>query len=96
MSTASMTSEMALSYFYSNNDGLAEEDVAARCKATGPNILSTTKPPAWWQQGRMRDYGRLRKLFRRVAQRDGIGSDNVFHPLDTAAIFARGTEHSAN
>ncbi|KAF8849484.1 magnesium-translocating P-type ATPase [Acephala macrosclerotiorum] len=44
-----MPIDTAITHLQSNEDGLSKEEVEARTKCVGPNILSTKKPPAWWQ-----------------------------------------------
>lgn len=38
-----------MSHLCSGLHGLTMQEAAARLKTTGPNILSTKKPPTWWQ-----------------------------------------------
>ena len=49
MGMASWNSLTALSYLQSDYQGLKQEEAAVRLKLTGHNVLSTTKPPTWWQ-----------------------------------------------
>ena len=44
-----MPIEAVVSHLHSGLDGLTTQEAAARLKTTGPNLLSTKKPPAWWQ-----------------------------------------------
>jgi Mg2+-importing ATPase len=46
---ASMSPDMAIDHLQASQDGLTQEEAVARLKMTGPNILSTKKPPTWWQ-----------------------------------------------
>lgn len=48
-SVASMTIEEAQLYMESGPNGLTENEAAARLHSFGANILSTKKPPTWWQ-----------------------------------------------
>jgi P-type Mg2+ transporter len=49
MAIASMTLETALSHLQSSCQGLSQEEAAIRLKLTEENLLSTHKPPTWWQ-----------------------------------------------
>ena len=44
-----MSSDAAIDHLQASQDGLTPEEAAARLKVAGPNILSTKKPPTWWQ-----------------------------------------------
>lgn len=44
-----MPPDIAMNHLQASQDGLTQEEAAARLKVTGPNILSTKKPPTWWQ-----------------------------------------------
>jgi Mg2+-importing ATPase len=46
---ASMPPDIAIDHLEAGYDGLTQEEVAVRLKAAGPNILSTNRPPTWWQ-----------------------------------------------
>lgn len=46
---ASMPPGIAMNHLQASQDGLTQEEAAARLKVTGPNILSIKKPPTWWQ-----------------------------------------------
>jgi len=46
---ASMTSDAALSHLQTGLNGLTAQAAAARLEFAGSNILSTKKPPTWWQ-----------------------------------------------
>jgi Mg2+-importing ATPase len=49
MAMSSMTPEAALGYLQSDYGGLSEEEIAKRLSLAGHNVLSTNKPPTWWQ-----------------------------------------------
>jgi len=44
-----MESDDALRHLQTQQDGLTQEEAASRLEMTGPNLLSTKKPPTWWQ-----------------------------------------------
>lgn len=44
-----MAPEAAIHHLGTSQDGLTEEEAVSRLHAKGPNILSTKKPPKWWQ-----------------------------------------------
>ncbi|TKA58160.1 hypothetical protein B0A49_12139 [Cryomyces minteri] len=46
---ASMTQTAALARLQTSMSGLTPEEVLVRLKVRGPNLLSTVKPPRWWQ-----------------------------------------------
>ncbi|KAK5160833.1 hypothetical protein LTR04_004504 [Oleoguttula sp. CCFEE 6159] len=46
---ASMTQTAALAQLQTSMSGLTPEEVLVRLKIRGPNLLSTVKPPKWWQ-----------------------------------------------
>lgn len=46
---ASMPPDIAMNHLETSQDGLTQEEAAARLKVTGPNILSSKRPPTWWQ-----------------------------------------------
>lgn len=44
-----MAPEAAMHHLSTSQDGLTEEEAVSRLHAKGPNLLSTKKPPKWWQ-----------------------------------------------
>ena len=46
---AAMLPSAALSHLNTQLEGLDDVEVAARLKMSGPNIVSSKKPPKWWQ-----------------------------------------------
>jgi Mg2+-importing ATPase len=44
-----MSPGTAIEHLQASQNGLTSQEAAARLKVTGPNILSTKKPPTWWQ-----------------------------------------------
>lgn len=46
---ASMTWDAVMRHLQTGLDGLTVQEAAARLKTAGPNLLSTKKPPTWWQ-----------------------------------------------
>ena len=49
MAIASMTPAAATAYLQSDHEGLKQGEVAVRLTIGGHNLLSTNKPPTWWQ-----------------------------------------------
>lgn len=46
---AAMVPEAAIAHLQTDQDGLVEEEAVRRLRMKGKNILSTKKPPKWWQ-----------------------------------------------
>ena len=46
---ASMNPDAALLRIQGTRDGLSQDEASSRLKIKGPNLLSTKKPPKWWQ-----------------------------------------------
>jgi P-type Mg2+ transporter len=44
-----MAPEAAIQHLITSRDGLTEEEAASRLHTKGANLLSTKKPPKWWQ-----------------------------------------------
>jgi P-type Mg2+ transporter len=44
-----MTPEAAIQHLNTSQDGLTEEEAISRLHIKGANLLSTRKPPKWWQ-----------------------------------------------
>jgi len=44
-----MTPEAAIQHLNTSQDGLTEEEAVSRLHIKGANLLSTRKPPTWWQ-----------------------------------------------
>ena len=46
---ASMTPDAAMIDIHSSRDGLYQKEASSRLSIKGPNLLSTKRPPKWWQ-----------------------------------------------
>jgi len=44
-----MVPEAAMAHLHATTDGLTQEEVSLRLQIKGRNLLSTKKPPTWWQ-----------------------------------------------
>lgn len=44
-----MSPGMALSHLNTQLEGLDDLEAVSRLKVAGPNVISSKKPPSWWQ-----------------------------------------------